>query len=75
LWPLLYAIHAILIVSGAPIVFTRPWDGLNVLIPIAGYGVVAGLVGHFYSRYALGELKRLTAADPTADGHPEEVSR
>ena len=63
LWPLLYAIHAILIVLGAPIFFTRPWDGLNMLIPIAGYGMLSGLVGHLYSRVALRRLKGLTQAD------------
>jgi hypothetical protein len=74
LWPLLYAIHAILIVAGAPIVFTSPWDGLNMLIPIAGYGVLSGLVGHLYSRVALRQLKALTQTDLTGADQPEEAS-
>ncbi|MEZ6070602.1 MAG: hypothetical protein R3C10_10080 [Pirellulales bacterium] len=61
IWPALYTIHALLIVAGAPIVFHAPWDGLNMLIPIAGYGILAALVGHLYSRYALGKLRRLAA--------------
>lgn len=63
LWPVLYAIHAIGILAGAPIVFTGPWDFLNILIPIGGYGILAGMVGHFYSRFALLRLKALTKAD------------
>ena len=73
LWPLLYAIHAILILSGAPILFTGPWDVLNMLIPIAGYGMLSGLVGHLYSRVALRQLKRLTRVDPTGADQAEEV--
>jgi len=74
LWPLLYAAHAILIVSGAPILFTGRWEALNMLVPIAGYGMLSGLVGHLYSRVALRQLKRLAQVDPTAADRPEEVS-
>ncbi|MBN1588068.1 MAG: hypothetical protein JW888_00975 [Pirellulales bacterium] len=66
LWPALYGFHAILILAGAPIAFTGRWEALNVLIPIAGYGMLAGLLGHLYSRVALGRLRRLTQADPTS---------
>ncbi len=57
LWPMLYGVHAILIVAGVPIVFDGPWTGLNMLIPTVGYGLLCGLAGHFYSRYALRKLK------------------
>ena len=57
LWPVLYSVHAILIVAGVPIVFEGPWTGLNMLIPVAGYGLLCGLAGHLYSRYALRKLK------------------
>ena len=57
LWPSLYAIHAILVVAGVPIQFGRPLVFLNMLIPIAGYGILCGLIGHVYSRYALKKLK------------------
>ena len=66
LWPVLYAMHAILIVAGAPIVFTGPWEGLNMLIPIAGYGMLSGFAGHLYSRYALGRLRKLTQDNPAS---------
>ncbi len=58
LWPGLYGLHAVLIVAGAPIVFTGKWNYLNMLIPTAGYGLLTGLVGHAYSRYALHRLKQ-----------------
>ncbi len=57
LWPTLYALHAILIVAGVPILFHKSWTALNMLIPIAGYGILCGLLGHLYSRYALKKLK------------------
>ena len=69
LWPALYATHAILIVAGAPIFFTGRWEVLNMLIPVAGYGMLSALVSHLYSRVALAQLKKLTQAD-----QPEEVS-
>ena len=60
LWPTLYSIHAILVVAGVPIQFGKPWIFLNMLLPIAGYGILAGLIGHVYSRYALKKLKSIT---------------
>ena len=57
LWPTLYVVHAILIVAGVPILFHKPWTALNMLIPTAGYGILCGLLGHVYSRYALKKLK------------------
>ena len=57
LWPILYGVHAILIVAGVPILFHRPWISLNMLIPVAGYGMLCGLIGHIYSRHALKKLK------------------
>jgi hypothetical protein len=60
LWPTLYGIHAILVVAGVPIQFGEPWIFLNMIIPIAGYGILCGLLGHVYSRYALKKLKGLT---------------
>lgn len=73
LWPALYALHAILIVSGVPILFAGPWDTLNMLLPIAGYGLLAGLASHLYRRFALRKLRRLARVDlPGTDHHPEE---
>jgi hypothetical protein len=57
LWPILYAIHAILVVAGVPIQFGKPWIFLNMLIPVFGYGFLTYMIGHLYSRYALRRLK------------------
>jgi hypothetical protein len=73
LWPALYALHAILIVAGAPILFTGAWDGLNMLIPVAGYGLLAGLVAHIYSRFALHRVKRLARMGLSGADGQEEV--
>ena len=56
--------------AGAPIVFSAPWDSLNVLLPIAGYGLLAALVGHFASRVALRQLRTLAQSDVT-ESQPE----
>ena len=61
LWPVLYALHAILAVAGVPILFEK-WSSLNMLIPTAGYGLLCGLIGHFYGRYALKRLKEVATA-------------
>lgn len=70
LWPILYGLHAILVVAGAPILFRGPWSALNMLIPVAGYGMVAALAAHIYSRFALRKLKKL-ANVPTEAGSIE----
>ena len=59
IWPVLYAIHAILIVAGAPIAFTNN-SGLvllNMFIPTFGYGLLTFLIIYIYSRYTLKKLK------------------
>ncbi len=69
LWPTLYAIHAILVVAAVPIQFGGPLVFLNMLIPIAGYGILCHLIGHIYSRYALKKLKGITHLEgDTANG-------
>jgi hypothetical protein len=75
LWPLLYALHAVLIVAGAPIVFVGRWESLNMLIPTVGYGLVSSLVGHLYSRWALHSVRtivsqQLDQAELVQDGEP-----
>lgn len=75
LWPLLYAVHAVLIVAGAPIVFAEPWDSLNMLIPIAGYGILAALVGHAYSRWALHNARVIAAGEPNGSESPAQGSQ
>jgi len=66
LWPALYAIHAILVVAGAPIVFEGQAENLNIIIPVIGYGLLTAIIGHIYNRYALSRLKRLAGG---ADSH------
>ncbi|MBN2589032.1 MAG: hypothetical protein JXA96_04160 [Sedimentisphaerales bacterium] len=62
IWPILYTIHAILIVAGVPIVFPEESGliSLNTFIPIVGYGFLTFLIIFIYSRYALRKLKGLT---------------
>jgi hypothetical protein len=73
LWPALYVLHAILIVAGAPIVFSGPWSALNMLIPVAGYGMLVGLISHVYSRLALRKLHQ--AAEGCGDDDSTEEPR
>jgi hypothetical protein len=61
LWPLLYGLHALLIVAGAPIVFVEPWDSLNMVLPIVGYGLLTSLVSHLYSRWALHNIRAIVS--------------
>jgi len=60
LYPILYAIHAILIIAGVPIYFTGMFAvPLNMLLPLI-YTLLTYMIGHLYSRYALKKLKGLT---------------
>ena len=71
LWPILYAIHAILIVAGVPIVFTKDSGlvSLNMFIPTFGYGLLTLIIIYLYSRYALKKLKGVTRMEgDAADG-------
>jgi hypothetical protein len=61
LWPLLYALHAVLIVAGVPIVFVGRWESLNMLIPTIGYGLLTSLIGHIYSRWALHSVRTIVS--------------
>jgi hypothetical protein len=60
LWPALYALHAILIIAGVPILFLGRWDSLNMIIPTIGYGLIASLIAHIYSRIQLRRLRCMT---------------
>lgn len=63
LWPALYGLHAILIAVGVSILFTGPWKFMNMIIPIFGYGVITGLLGHWHSRRVLSRLRSLAHVD------------
>ncbi len=69
LWPVLYALHAVLLLAGAPIEFRGQWQMMNLILPVFGYGLVAILVGHLFSRYALWRLKRLARSGLSAGEH------
>ena len=60
LYPILYAIHAIVIVAGVPLFFTGTWSILSVCLPSIGYSFVPLVIGHLYSRYALKKLKGIS---------------
>jgi hypothetical protein len=68
LWPVLYGLHAILIVAGVPIAFTGRWESLNIVLPMVGYGVLAALVGHVCNRHAFSKLQQLTQSNDTDTG-------
>lgn len=70
IWPLLYALHAALIVAGAPIVFAGAWEPLNMLVPIVGYGLLTSFIGHVYSRRALHRVRSLAARQLAGENHP-----
>jgi hypothetical protein len=72
LWPFLYALHALLIVAGVPIVFVGIWRPLNMLVPTVGYGLLASLIGHVYSRWALHRLRSLAARQLAGANRPLE---
>jgi hypothetical protein len=65
LWPGLLVIHAALALAGVPPFNNEP-NAVNVLVPVFGYGAIAALVSHVYSRVALRRLRSL-ACGPEAD--------
>jgi len=73
LWPLLYGLHAFLLLARVPIGFPSPWYLLNIIVPIFGYGLIAILVGHIYSRYALWKLKAITRQGLDMYGNGESI--
>jgi len=70
LWPTLYAIHAVLIVAGAPI---SMGPMLDMFVPTFGYGFLAALAAHLYSRIALRRLRHLGAGSDS--GQPAQGVR
>lgn len=75
LWPILYGVHAILIVVGVPIVLVGPWESLNIALPIVGYGLVAALLGHACNRRAWHRLKHITRNTEIKAGPTEGAAR
>ncbi len=68
LCPILYTVHAVLVLVGVPIFFTGNWGICNMAIPLFGYTFLAYAVGHFYSRYALKKLKTAAHLEENTNG-------
>lgn len=65
LWPGLLVIHAVLALAGVHPFSGEP-NAVNMLVPTVGYGAIAALASHVYSRIALRRLRSL-ARGPEAD--------
>ena len=67
--PILYTIHAILILAGVPIFFTGTFAvPLNMSLPILVYTFLAYMIGHLYSRCALKKLKEASRFQENNNG-------
>jgi len=68
IWPLLYGLHAALLYLDVLNFFPRELTLLHMIVPVFGYGLIAILIGHLYSRFALWKLKSLARSglDPNA---------
>ena len=73
-WPALYGLHALAMFLGAGIAFRGQWQLLNMVVPVFGYGLIAIVAGHCYSRYALHKLKGIARSGLTdlPDDDPDE---
>ena len=74
LWPLLYGLHAVVVLLVPMKQTIAILLAFNILLPVFGYGLVAILVGHIYSRFAFRKLKALArqGLDEGAEDTPEE---
>ena len=79
IWPILYALHGVVLAAGVAVGFRGQWQLLNMVVPVFGYGLAAILIGHLYSRFALRQLKRLARSglpadmDDAAEDTPEDA--
>jgi len=68
-WPILYALHAVMLLVGInPLPLQGEWVLFHLVLPVFGYGLLAILTGHAYSRFALWKLKRIARS-----GLPRDV--
>ncbi len=58
LWPMLWAIHAALALAGVPPFSDEP-NAVTSLVPVVGYGVIAAVASHIYSRITLRRLRAM----------------
>lgn len=72
IWPVLYALHAVALLAGVPLL--RGIDPMmQVLLPMVAYSAIAVVASHLHGRYALRRLRalaRVRAAD--GDGEAED---
>ncbi len=68
LWPLLYALHAILILAGVPLYLTGPYKLWTMGLSLMGSGLAAVLISYLYSHVALRRLRALA----TSPAHEKE---
>jgi len=68
LWPLLYGLHAALLLAGVPLPFLERWEFVHILVAVFGWGALSMIVGHVYSRYALRRLKAVARAGLSEGG-------
>ncbi|GAH45051.1 unnamed protein product [marine sediment metagenome] len=68
LWPLLYTLHAVLILAGVPLYLTGPYEGLTMWVSLGVCALIAALTAHIYSRYALRRLRTLAQSPDTTGG-------
>lgn len=67
LWPVLYALHAVALLAGVPLL--RAIDPMmQVLLPMVVYSALAVLASHLHGRYALRRLRALARAGAEDDG-------
>ena len=64
LWPVLYVLHAIGVLTDAP-VFVSIDGGTHMFIATFGYGALIGLLAYVYGRLTLRKIKKLTRVGPT----------
>ena len=53
LWPVLYGVHAVLILLGLPLSLGSPLQGLDILVPGTVYGLIAWGAAHAHRHLAL----------------------
>lgn len=63
LFPVLYTVHALLMLTGVLKPFEGTRAGLNMILPLIGYMALAAVVGHIYNRIAWARMRRLAQAD------------
>ena len=68
LYPALFGIHALLVLAGLPIYFPGTFGvPFNILLTLA-YNLLAFIIAHLYSRYALKKLKTAATLQETNNG-------